>query len=61
MKHLVSAFLCAALCALLTVPALAITPAMTGDTSNIPLMIVLAAVAIIAIVVVLIMMNKKKK
>ena len=60
MKHFVSALLCAALCALLAVPAWAITPALTGDTSNIPLMIALAA-AIIAIVVVLIMMNKKKR
>lgn len=61
MKHFVSALLCAALCALLAVPAWAITPALTGDTSNIPLMIALAAVAIIAIVVVLIMMNKKRR
>lgn len=36
-------------------------PALTGDTSNIPLLIVLAAVAVIAIVVLLIMMNKKKR
>lgn len=61
MKAFVSAMLCAALCAALTVPAWAITPAVTGDTSNIPLMIALAAVAVIAIVVLLVAMNKKKK
>lgn len=61
MKPFISALLCAALCTLLTVAAWGITPALTGDTSNIPLMIVLLAVAIIAIVVVLIMMNKNKR
>ena len=61
MKHFVSALLCAVLCALTIVPAWGITPALTGDTSNIPLLIALAAVAVIAIVVVLVMMNKKKK
>lgn len=61
MKHLFSAILCAALCAVMTVSAWGITPALTGDTSNIPLMIALCAVAVIAIVVVLIVMNKKKK
>ena len=61
MKHFISAVLGAALCAALMIPACAITPAATGDTSNMPLMIVLAAVAVIAIVVVLIVMNKKKK
>ena len=61
MKHFVSVVLSAALCAALMVPAWAVAPAVTGDTSNIPLMIVLAAVAVIAIVVVLVMMNKKKK
>ena len=61
MKHFVSALLCAALCALTVVPAWGITPALTGDTSNMPLMIALAAVAVIAIVVVLIVMNKKKR
>ncbi len=61
MKHFVSAVLGATLCAALIIPACAITPAATGDTSNMPLMIVLAAVAVIAIVVVLIVMNKKKK
>lgn len=61
MKHFISALLCAALCALTVVPAWGITPALTGDTSNIPLLIVLAAVAVIAIVVVLVMMNKKKR
>lgn len=61
MKHFVSALLCAALCALTIVPAWGITPALTGDTSNIPLMIALAAVAVIAIVVVLIVMNKKNR
>lgn len=61
MKHFVSALLCAALCALTIVPAWGITPALTGDTSNIPLMIALAAVAVVAIVVVLIVMNKKNR
>ena len=61
MKHLFSAILCAALCAVMTVSAWGITPALTGDTSNIPLLIVLAAVAVIAIVVVLVMMNRKKR
>ena len=61
MKAFVSALLCAALCAVLMVPAWAVTPAVTGDTSNIPLMIALAAVAVIAIVVLLVAMNKKKK
>ena len=61
MKHFVSALLCAALCALTIVPAWGITPALTGDTSNIPLMIALAAVAVVAIVVVLVMMNRKKR
>ena len=61
MKHFVSALLCAALCALTVVPAWGITPALTGDTSNMPLMIALAAVAVIAIVVVLIVMNRKKR
>ena len=56
MKHFVSALLCTALCALTVVPAWGVTPALTGDTSNIPLLIVLAA-----IVVLLIMMNKKKR
>ena len=58
MKHLVSVLLCAALCTLLTVAAWGITPALTGDTSNIPLMIALLAVAIIAM---LILMNKNKR
>ena len=49
------------MCALTVVPAWGVTPALTGDTSNIPLLIVLAAVAVIAIVVLLIMMNKKKR
>lgn len=61
MKHLITLLLCSALCTLLTIPTWGIIPAATGDTSNIPLMIALAAVAIIAIVVVLIMMNRKKK
>ena len=61
MKRFVSLVLSAALCAALMIPAWAITPAATGDTSNIPLLIGLAAVAVIAIVVVLVMMNKKKK
>ncbi len=61
MKHFVSVVLSAALCAALMVPVWAITPAATGDTSNIPLLIGLAAVAVAAIVVVLVMMNKKKK
>ena len=61
MKHFVSALLCTALCALTVVPAWGVTPALTGDTSNIPLLIVLAAVAVIAIVVLLIMMNKTKR
>lgn len=61
MKHFVSVVLSAALCAALMVPAWAIVPAATGDTSNMPLMIGLAAVAVVAIVVVLIVMNKKKK
>ena len=61
MKRFVSLVLSAALCAALMIPACAITPAATGDTSNIPLLIGLAAVAVIAIVVVLVMMNKKKK
>lgn len=61
MKHFVSALLCAALCALTIVPAWGITPALTGDTSNIPLLIALAAVAVVAIVVVLVMMNRKKR
>ena len=61
MKFFVSAMLCAALYAALMVPAWAVAPAVTGDTSNIPLMIVLAAVAVIAIVVLLVAMNKKKK
>ena len=61
MKAFVSALLCAALCAALMVPAWAVTPVVTGDTSNIPLMIALAAVAVIAIVVLLVAMNKKKK
>ena len=61
MKHVVSMLLCAALCTLMTVSAWGITPAVTGDESNIPLMIVLAVVAVVAIVVVLVMMNKKKR
>ena len=61
MKRLFSTILCAALCAVMTVSAWGITPALTGDTSNIPLMTALCAVAVIAIVVVLIVMNKKKK
>lgn len=61
MKHLISMLLCTALCAVLTISAWGITPAVTGDTSNIPLMIALAAVAIVAIVVVLIVMNKKSR
>ena len=61
MKHLVSVLLCAALCTLLTVAAWGITPALTGDTSNIPLVVARLAVGIIAIVVVLILMNKNKR
>ncbi len=61
MKRFVSAALCAALCAVTTVSAWGVTPAVTGDTSNIPLLIVLCAVAVIAIVAVLVIMNKKKK
>lgn len=61
MKRFASILLGAALCAMTTVSAWGITPAVTGDDSNIPLMIALAAVAVIAIVVVLVMMNKKKK
>lgn len=61
MKRFVSAILCAALCAVMTVSAWGVVPAVTGDTSNMPLMITLCAVAIIAIVVVLIVMNKRKK
>ena len=61
MKHFVSVLLCAAMCTLLTVAAWGITPALTCDTSNIPLMIALLALAIIAIVVVLILMNKNKR
>lgn len=60
MKKFVSVLLSAALCAMLCVSAWGIVPAATGDTSNIPLMIVLAAVVIIAIVAVLILMNRKK-
>lgn len=60
MKKFVSVLLSAALCAMLSVGAWGIVPAATGDTSNIPLMIVLAAVVIIAIVAVLILMNRKK-
>ena len=40
MKRFVSAALCAALCAVTTVSAWGVTPAVTGDTSNIPLLIV---------------------
>ena len=61
MKRFASILLSAALCAMTAVSAWGITPAVTGDDSNIPLMIVLSAVAVIAIVVVLVMMNKKKK
>ena len=61
MKRFASILLGAALCAMTTVSAWGITPAVTGDESNIPLMIVLAAVAVIAIVVVLVMMNRKKR
>lgn len=61
MKHAVSALLCAALCALTTVSAWGIAPAVTGDETNIPLLIAMAAVAVIAIVVVLVMMNRKKR
>ncbi len=61
MKHAVSALLCAALCALPPVSAWGIAPAVTGDETNIPLLIALAAVAVIAIVVVLVMMNRKKR
>lgn len=60
MKKFVSVLLTAALCAMLSVSAWGIVPAATGDTSNIPLMIVVAAVVIIAIVAVLILMNRKK-
>ncbi len=60
MKHVVSAMLCAALCALTVVSTWGITPAATGDESNIPLMIGLAAAAVIAIVVVLVMMKKRR-
>lgn len=60
MKHVVSAMLCAAMCALTVVSAWGITPAVTGDESNIPLMIGLAAAAVIAIVVVLVMMKKRR-
>lgn len=60
MKHVVSAMLCTVLCALTVVSAWGITPAVTGDESNIPLMIGLAAAAVIAIVVVLVMMKKRR-
>ena len=60
MKHVVSTMLCAAMCALTVVSAWGITPAVTGDESNIPLMIGLAAAAVIAIVVVLVMMKKRR-
>ena len=61
MRRFASILLGTALCAMTMVSAWGITPAATGDESNIPLMIVLAVAAVIAIVVLLVMMNKKKK
>ena len=61
MKHFVSALLCTALCALTVVPAWGVTPALTGDTSNMGLWIAMVVVALIAVVVLLIVGRKKKK
>ncbi len=60
MKKLISALLCALLGTLTVVPAWGFSSALTGDTSNMPLMIALLAVAVIAIVVVLVVMKKRK-
>ena len=60
MKKLISALLCALLGTLTVVPAWGFSSALTGDTSNMPLMIALLAVAVIAIVVVLVDMKKRK-
>ena len=61
MKHFVSALLCTALCALTVVPAWGVTPALTGDTTTIPLLSGPPAVAASAIVVLLTTMNKTNR
>lgn len=60
MKHLTLCTLCAALVSLLSVSAWGVSP-VTGDTSNMPLMIGLLVGAAVLLVVVVIVMKKRKK